>query len=127
MTKLTKEEFEYLKKFETQINTATKSDYMRGIQKADVEKIREIYSRLIGQNYVMNSSCSRCILKLIKLISSYYYDYGREDREKRKAEEEETQRKSDRYGDETQGNLEEAGERERPKGNRGRPKKGLRS
>lgn len=77
-TKLTKEEFEYLQKFETQINTATKSDYMRGIQKKDVERIREIYSRLIGQNYVMNSSCSRCILKLIKLISSYYYN-GRED------------------------------------------------
>lgn len=126
MEKLTKEEFEYLKKFETQINTATKSDYMRGIQKADVEKIRGIYSRLIGQNYVMNSSCSRCILKLIKLISSYYYD-GRENWEKRKAEEEETQRSTDRYGDETQGDLEEAGERKRPKGNRGRPKKGLRS
>ena len=52
--------------------------YMRGIQKADVEKIGKIYSRLIGQTYTFNSSCSRCILKLIKLISSYYYD-GRED------------------------------------------------
>lgn len=126
MEKLTKEEFEYLQKFETQINTATKSDYMRGIQKADVEKIGKIYSRLIGQTYTFNSSCSRCILKLIKLISSYYYD-GREDWEKRKAEEEKTQREPDRYGNETQGNPEEAREGERPKGNRGRPKKGLRS
>lgn len=126
MEKLTKEEFEYLQKFETQINTATKSDYMRGIQKADVEKIGKIYSRLIGQTYTFNSSCSRCILKLIKLISSYYYD-GREDWKKRKAEEEETQRKQDRYGNETQGNPEEVGQGERPKGNRGRPKKGLRS
>ena len=39
MEKLTKEEFEYLQKFEPQMNTATKSDYMRGIPKADIEKI----------------------------------------------------------------------------------------
>ena len=35
---------------------------------SDVEKIGKIYSRLIGQTYTFNSSCSRCILKLIKLI-----------------------------------------------------------
>ena len=117
MEKLTKEEFDYLKKFETQINTATKSDYMRGIQKADVEKIGKIYSRLIGQTYTFNSSCSRCILKLIKLISSYYYD-GREDWEKRTTKEEETQRSTDRCGDQEERDPETTGKGKGSKRNR---------
>ena len=121
MEKLTKEEFEYLQKFETQINTATKSDYMRGIQKADVERIREIYSRLIGQKYVLNSSCSRCILKLIKSISSYYYEFKSEDTRKeasRKTDQNEGNRDSHRQGEESQGDPKEVGKRTRSKGNR---------
>ena len=121
MTKLTKEEFEYLQRFDTQINTATKSDYMRGIQKADVEKIGKIYSRLIGQTYTFNSSCSRCILKLIKSISSYYYEFKSKDTRKeasRKTDQNEGNRDAYRQGEESQGDSKETGKRTRPKGNR---------
>lgn len=122
MEKLTKEEYEYLQKFEKQINTATKSDYMRGIQKADVEKIGNIYSRLIGHNYVFNSGCSRCILKLIKSISSYYYECKSEEDRREEASRKTTQiegdRDSYRQGEEDKGDPKEVSKRPRTKGNR---------
>ena len=58
------EDFEYLAQFESRFVTATKSSYARGLQKKDVERIRDIYSEIIGQPYYMNVSCSSCILKL---------------------------------------------------------------
>ncbi len=77
-----KEDYDYLKQFDNQINTATKSNYMRSIPIDCLTKIKEIYERLIGAKYETNLYCSVCVLKLIKLISKYYYEYKPDTAEK---------------------------------------------
>lgn len=116
------EDFEYLKQFEDRFITALKANYARGIQSKDVEKIRSIYSEIIGQPYKMNTSCSSCILKLLQKISPYYYEFKNGQSSKKNSGEtkkEEGNSGTDRYGTEEKGNPEETGKRKRKKGNRG--------
>lgn len=119
---MTQEQFEYLAQFEIRFNTATKSNYARGLHKTDVEKIRDIYSEIIGQTYNMNTNCSACILKLLQKISPYYFEFKngkqRKEEESRKTDQVEGNSSSDRCGDEKEGNSETVGKGKRSKGNR---------
>lgn len=72
---LTKEEFEFLEKYEDRLNTAATSAYVRTIPSATVHRMREIYSRLIGQTYAMNENCGGCILTLCRKLNKPYNDY----------------------------------------------------
>lgn len=78
MEKLTKEEFEFLKQYEDRLNTAVTSRYIRAIPSGSVHRMREIYSRLIGQTYSMNENCGGCILTLCKKLNKPYYEYKQE-------------------------------------------------
>ena len=69
---LTDEEFEILKKYDEQIRTASESNFAKDIQTKDIDTIADIYSRLIGQQYKYNKNCSKCRLKLLQKISTYY-------------------------------------------------------
>jgi hypothetical protein len=114
------EDFEYLAQFESRFVTATQSSYARGLQKKDVERIRDIYSEIIGQTYNMNVGCSSCILKLLQKISPYYFEFknGKAEKKSRKTDQVEGNPDSDRQGVEDKGNPETAGKGKRSKGNR---------
>lgn len=75
MEKLTKEEFEYLSKYEDRLKTAVGSNFVRAIPSGVVHKMREIYSRLIGKTYSMNENCGGCILTLCKKLNTPYNEY----------------------------------------------------
>lgn len=75
MEKLTKEEFEYLKKYEDRLNSAAGSNFVRAIPSGVVHTMREIYSRLIGQTYAMNEHCGGCVLALCKKLNKPYNEY----------------------------------------------------
>lgn len=78
MKNLTKEEYEYLNQFRDRFDTATKSDYMRNILKADVERIQVIYKRVSKSEEVINVNCGACIFNLIKSLAPYFYGYKEE-------------------------------------------------
>lgn len=75
MEKLTKEEFEYLSKYEDRLKTAVGSNFVRAVPSGAVHKMREIYSRLIGKTYSMNENCGGCILTLCKKLNTPYNEY----------------------------------------------------
>lgn len=78
MEKLTQEEFEYLKQYEDRLITATNSTYARALSSGAVHRMREIYSRLIGETYSMNEACGSCILTLCRKLYQPYNDYKQE-------------------------------------------------
>lgn len=49
MEKLTEEEFKFLELYENRINSAHISSYAKSMPSGVVHRMREIYSRLIGQ------------------------------------------------------------------------------
>jgi hypothetical protein len=116
------EDFEYLAQFESRFVTATKSSYARVLQKKDVERIRDIYSEIIGQTYNMNVGCSSCILKLLQKISPYYFEFKngqhRKEEESRKADQVEGNPSPDRCGDQEERNPETVGKGKGSKRNR---------
>lgn len=114
------EDFEYLTQFESRFVTATKSSYARGLQKKDVERIRDIYSEIIGQAYSMNMNCSICILKLLQKISPYYFEFknGTAKKESRKTDQVEGNPSPDRCGDQEERNPETVGKGKGSKRNR---------
>lgn len=108
---MTKEEFEYLSQFDDRFNTATKANYARAVQSKDVEKIRDIYSRLIGQPYKMNTNCSTCVLKLLQKLSKYYFEHG--EKNSRETQESETEHNDVGQGNQEEGNSKKAGKRKK--------------
>ena len=47
MKELTKEQYEYLSKFDNRFKCAVRANYCRNIQKEDTERMRAIYEELI--------------------------------------------------------------------------------
>lgn len=74
MEKLTKEEFEFLSTIKDRFDTASKADYMRSVSKDEMQKMSEIYDRLIGKHYSLNLNCGKCQLDLTKRLAPYYYE-----------------------------------------------------
>lgn len=72
---LKQEEYEYLKKYEDRLNSAISANYVRAIPSGVVHKMREIYSRLIGQTYSMNENCGACVLALCRKLYKPYEEY----------------------------------------------------
>lgn len=75
MEKLTKEEYEFLKLYEDRINSAHTSAYAKSMPSSVVHRMREIYSRLIGQWHSMNENCGSCVLTLLRKLYTPYYEY----------------------------------------------------
>ncbi|MBO7712583.1 MAG: hypothetical protein J6S85_03385 [Methanobrevibacter sp.] len=69
-------EFEFLKNYEDRLKTASTAAYIsKSMPTSVVHKMREIYSRLIGQSYAMNENCGGCILTLCRKLYPLYYEY----------------------------------------------------
>lgn len=75
MEKLTEEEFKFLELYENRINSAHISSYAKSMPSGVVHRMREIYSRLIGQWYQMNENCGSCVLTLLRKLYTPYYEY----------------------------------------------------
>ena len=73
--KLTADEYAFLQKYDVNLNSAFKSNYCRSIPKDDLLKMKEIYDRVTHTDYRLNTSCSTCILKLIRKLAPFYFSY----------------------------------------------------
>lgn len=78
---MTIEEVDFLKQFETNFNTAIKSDYTRNIVKKDLLKMLDIYKRETGRDYNLCTHCNTSILSFLKLLGKVYFDKVREGNE----------------------------------------------
>lgn len=80
MYTLTEEDVRFLDSISGKIRTAMKSDYARNMTSAQIERLRDLYRKMYGQDYVGSSSCSTCQLRLLKKVGEWL--------EKRKVREE---------------------------------------
>ena len=70
---LTKQELEYLSKFEINFKTAMEQGYTNPIPSVHKLKIAEIFGNHIGRKYYLNTSCPHCTLDLLKLAGKVYF------------------------------------------------------
>lgn len=68
-----KENIEYLQKFESNFNTAIKSNYTRAIPSNDKIRMKEILKEETGENFPLSLNCSLCTLKLIRKVGELYF------------------------------------------------------
>lgn len=80
MYTLTEEDVRFLDSISDKIRTAMKSDYARNMTSTQIERLRNLYRKMYGQDYVGSSSCSTCQLRLLKKVGEWL--------EKRKVREE---------------------------------------
>lgn len=73
-----KDNLEYLKKFESNFNTAIKSNYTRAIPNNDKIRMKEILLEEIGFDFPLNLSCGLCTLKLVKKVGELYFNAVKE-------------------------------------------------
>jgi hypothetical protein len=69
-----KENIEYLKKFETNFNTAIKSNFSRAIPTADKYKMQEILLEEKREKFPLSPNCALCTLKLLKKVGELYFN-----------------------------------------------------
>lgn len=72
--KMTKEDLEYLSKYEHNFNTAINSNYSRNIVSSALERMKEIYERETGKEYRLCTHCSASVLSFLKVIGKLYLD-----------------------------------------------------
>lgn len=68
---LTEDDIKFLDSIAGKIETATKQDYARNLQTNQVERLKIIYKKMYGQDYVGSSSCSTCQLRLLKKVGNW--------------------------------------------------------
>lgn len=69
-----KENIEYLKKFETNFNTAIKSGFTRAIPSADKIRMQQILKEETGENFPLSLNCGMCTLKLARKVGELYFN-----------------------------------------------------
>ena len=72
--KFTEEDIQYLKKFESNFNTAIKTSYTRNVPKKDIEKMLDIYNRVNGKTLNICTYCTSSILSFLKDIGQQYFN-----------------------------------------------------
>ena len=68
-----REDYEYLKQFESNFNTAIKSNYTRNIVQSKLEKILEIYQKEVGKGYKVCLHCSSVVVSFLKDVGKLYF------------------------------------------------------
>ena len=72
-TKLTKEQYEKLTKYQTQLEQS-EHNYTKGLYQKDIETLKVIYESF---GYKLTSSaCGGCILNMLKTLNKFYKEYG---------------------------------------------------
>ena len=68
-----KDNIEYLQKFESNFNTAIKSNFTRAIPSNDKIRMQQILKEETGENFPLSLNCGLCTLKLIKKVGELYF------------------------------------------------------
>jgi hypothetical protein len=68
-----REDYEYLKEFESNFNTAINSNYTRNIPQSKLEKILEIYQKEVGKGYKVCLHCSSVVVSFLKDVGKLYF------------------------------------------------------
>lgn len=69
-----KDNIEYLQKFESNFNTAIKSNFTRAIPSNDKIRMQQILKEETGENFPLSLNCGLCTLKLIKKVGELYFN-----------------------------------------------------
>ena len=73
MVKLDSEDLGYLKTLDTKLRSAHFQSYVRGAQKADSRKLRDMLKKYNQPTTEYNNlGCGKCILKLYKQVAIIY-------------------------------------------------------
>lgn len=68
------EEMEYLKKYESNFNTAVNCNYSRNIPTAELTQLHRIYERSKNTKYNLCKHCSTSILNFLKKMGTMYFE-----------------------------------------------------
>ena len=71
--RLTEEELKSLEPYEQNMRTALRSNYTRNPGRRALEKMNDIYSRVMGVRHRVNAGCNTCILNLLKDCGRIYF------------------------------------------------------
>lgn len=71
---INKENMKWLSQFESNFNTAIRSNYTRNILESQLRKMVEIYELSTGKKYTLCYHCSSSILAFLKVIGKIYLD-----------------------------------------------------
>ena len=87
---MTQEQYEQLKKYEQQLTTAYKLDYLRNLGQTAVNDLDLIYQGLFGHASKLKSGCPACVMQEVKKLAKEYFEFVPP-----KQEEEETEEQTD--------------------------------
>lgn len=71
---ISKSDMKWLSQFESNFNTAIKSNYTRNILESQLRKMVEIYETTTGKQYRLCVHCTSSVLAFLKLIGKMYLD-----------------------------------------------------
>lgn len=71
---ISKEDMEWLSKFETNFKTAIDLNYSRNILESHIRKMMEIYESATGKQYRLCVHCTSNVLNFLKVIGKLYLD-----------------------------------------------------
>lgn len=66
------ENYNYLKKFDDNMITASKAGYSRNISRKEIKRIVEIYKEETGREYNDNPYCSGCMVNILTELKGMY-------------------------------------------------------
>lgn len=70
--KMTKEDIEYLEKYELNFKTAINANYTRNVTHTALDRMLEIYQRETGKTFTLCKSCTSSVLAFLKVIGKIY-------------------------------------------------------
>lgn len=76
---MTKEDIKWLRQFETNFNTAIKSNYSRNILEGSLIKMKEIYEMETGKKFSLCVHCTGNVLELLRLVGNLYFNAVQEE------------------------------------------------
>lgn len=72
---MTQEQYEKLKKYEQQLTTAYKLDYLRNLGQVAVNDLDLVYQELFGHTSKLKSGCPACVMQEVKKLAKEYFSY----------------------------------------------------
>lgn len=71
---ISKSDMKWLSQFESNFNTAIKSNYTRNILESQLRKMVEIYETATGKQYKLCVHCTSSVLAFLKMLGKMYID-----------------------------------------------------
>lgn len=68
-----REDYEYLKQFESNFNTAIKSNYTRNIVESKLKRMVEIYEKETGRKQAICLRCGSVVVSFLKDVGKLYF------------------------------------------------------